>query len=714
MKRLAGFCFLGLALLLLSLTGCAKRIKPAAAPVVLPQTAGVHHCSKPREDMTRVLRAGMTVLYFDETSGSIALYDANSKQLWRALPEAETPDAAMLTMDLLVNGQPLTLNSQDHCAKENGVSMRKTDDGLQLTYRFAATLPDDTKLQLPLTLTVRVTEGCMHLSADCAALQQPTLPRGVLIQRIALLPFFGAQQSGEQEDFLLLPDGCGSVVRTAPTPKTFPPMAIPVYTPDENGAAACVASFGQRCGEGAFVALAEDGDALMTVHAEKRTKAGGFNRVFSSFTLCRSAQDARGDLFLSRHPYDGMLTLSYRFLAGDAACAAGMAAACREMLIRNGTLDLLSPIRNDTAYPFHVSLIGAAVVQTPEEPHAVLQTLTDFSQARTVLEYLRSKDIPAIRLCYRGMFLGGLAQHNERVSSTVSLGQSMASFVSEMEPLGVRVFPELRLLSAQNPGPGQSAKTLFGRKATQVDPLLPGNCLSAAAVLTTCSADSLPRRSAALLADLRKHAAGAVCIADAAQQLYTDEGSRLAPNAPQMCRLIGDQLSLFAAKQDLMLHGANLYAVKYASSLLEIPLTATYTNALTSPVPFLPAILHGYTFYAGQPMNLADDPQLSLLLAAQCGAVPYYEWYAADFSTQTQPDALSYVQTISQAQQTYAALRSLLDGLSGQLITAFSQPANGVTCTTFGKVRIYVNFNDKAVRADGVRIPARSALRVAQ
>ena len=147
---------------------------------------------------------------------------------------------------------------------------------------------------------------------------------------------------------------------------------------------------------------------------------------------------------------------------------------------------------------------------------------------------------------------------------------------------------------------------------------------------------------------------------------------------------------------------------------LEIPLTATYTNALTSPVPFLPAILHGYTFYAGQPMNLADDPQLSLLLAAQCGAVPYYEWYAADFSTQTQPDALSYVQTISQAQQTYAALRSLLDGLSGQLITAFSQPANGVTCTTFGKVRIYVNFNDKAVRADGVRIPARSALRVAQ
>ena len=123
-------------------------------------------------------------------------------------------------------------------------------------------------------------------------------------------------------------------------------------------------------------------------------------------------------------------------------------------------------------------------------------------------------------------------------------------------------------------------------------------------------------------------------------------------------------------------------------------------------------ILHGYAFYSGEAMNLADDPQEAFLLAAQCGAVPYYEWYAADYSRDGLADPLYYVHSIAQAQQTYGALQQLLGDLSDQPITAFRTLQSGVTCTSFGSARIYVNFTDKSADADGVTVAARSALRV--
>ena len=123
-------------------------------------------------------------------------------------------------------------------------------------------------------------------------------------------------------------------------------------------------------------------------------------------------------------------------------------------------------------------------------------------------------------------------------------------------------------------------------------------------------------------------------------------------------------------------------------------------------------ILHGYTFYAGQAMNLADDPQQAFLLAAQCGAVPYYEWYAADYSRDGTDDPLCYVHSISQAQQSYSTLRSLLGDLSGRQITAFREIRSGVTCTSFGTAHIYVNFTEQPADADSVTVAPRSALRV--
>ena len=712
MNKIVRGCLLLCALLLFS--GCVNRVKPASDSTLTVSASpdAVRSSTAAREEMTRVARAGMTTLYYDETSRSIALYDANSGVLWRALPETENADAAMAELELLVDGQRVTLNTQAHCTKESGLSVTRTETGLLLEYQLDANLPDERHLHLHLPLEITVSDGCMHVRMDCTALQGSNLPRGVWVCGVSLLPFFGAQTAAQKEDFLLLPDGCGSVIRSAPVPKSFDPIAIPVYRTDDTGASAPVAAFGQRVANGAFAALAETGDALMTAHVEKRTAQGGFNRVWASFTLTETVQDARGRIYLSNQSYDGEIRLAYRFLADDTACVVGMAAACRELLIRNGTLDLLAPIRDDQSFPFHLSLICAANVQIPGEEKNSLRTLTDFSQAHALLEYLRSKDVASVRLCCRGLFLGGLSQQKVRLSSTVAKGQTLAAFAQEMKALGVSVFPEVRLTSGEARHLPQCAENGFGDRIQVAVPLLQTDRLAGTVTLARCGADRLEKRTQSLLYDLNSLDAAGVCVPDAARDLYTDSASRRAPTAQQMRDLIGNEVSLFAARQNLILYGTNLYAVKYAGSLLEIPLTATYTNTITGSVPFLQTILHGYTFYAGQAMNLADDPQQAFLLAAQCGAVPYYEWYAADYSRDGTDDPLCYVHSISQAQQSYSTLRSLLGDLSGRQITAFREIRSGVTCTSFGTAHIYVNFTDQPADADSVTVAPRSALRV--
>lgn len=716
MKRKGVVCGLLGLLCLLLLCGCGRfvdRVKPVSADVrPAGQSVGVHHCAKRREEMTRVSRTEMTVLYYDEESRSIAVYDANAGQLWRALPEQANADAAMLTLTVLCGKEILTFNTQDDCDLSE-TEVTQTDDGLQFLYHFDTQPKNGERLQFTLPLAVTVTDGCMRVRLDCGALTGQKLPRGVKLLSAAVLPFFGAQKSGAKDDYLLVPDGCGSVIAAKPEPKAFEALAIPTYTPDENGACARIPAFGQRAGTGAFVALCEAGDALLTVHAEKKTASGGVNRVYPSFTLTETAQNDRGALYTAKHTTDAVLALAYRFLADETAAPMGLAAACRELLLQNGTLDLLVPIRNETVLPFHLSLIGAATVQGTNETKPTTRTLTDFTQAKELLQYLRSKGADNVRLRYRGLLLGGLAQQNAKLSSNVCGTESLSAFRDAVHPLGVTVYPELRLLTTQEAALPKTARTIFGAKQTQTVPLLQTPLLSGSIRLNTCAADKLQRRTESLLVAMRKLGAEQVCVADAATILRPDYSSRTAPDAQKMRDLVGDCLSLLSGETGLMLDGANLYAAKTASSLLNVPMDAVYTSSITTPVPFLQAILHGYAFYAGGPMNLASDPTDAMLCAAQFGASPYYEWYASDFGTADNPDPLSYVNSIAQAQQCCDTLQTAFDGLCGTRLTDYRELRKGVSCTVFGgSTRIYVNRTDQPVSTDGVTIEPHSMLRV--
>ena len=238
--------------LLFSLGACGVaekqvRLSAPAQPVQGSADAAKQVSLLPREKQTRVSRSDMTVLYFDEASSSVSVYDAGAKQLWRALPEhADGGNHAMLRLRVLVKDTVYTLSSQTDATAAFAV----TDGVLRLTFDFVREL-GRSFLHLTVPMTFAAEDGTMRVEVDCAALKAADCSRDVTVLSIEVLPSFGAASGAEKGDFLFVPDGCGATV--ALDEQSPLSLSLPVYGDalSLQSAAARVAAFGMKRGEGA-------------------------------------------------------------------------------------------------------------------------------------------------------------------------------------------------------------------------------------------------------------------------------------------------------------------------------------------------------------------------------------------------------------------------------------------------------------------------------
>ena len=74
----------------------------------------------------------------------------------------------------------------------------------------------------------------------------------------------------------------------------------------------------------------------------------------------------------------------------------------------------------------------------------------------------------------------------------------------------------------------------------------------------------------------------------------------------------------------VMVSGGNAYSLKYADHILNVPLESSMNINTSESVPFMGMILHGYTEFAGTPINLDGDYDYSVLKAIENGANLYY------------------------------------------------------------------------------------------
>mgnify|MGYP000143417005 CR=1 FL=1 len=82
-----------------------------------------------------------------------------------------------------------------------------------------------------------------------------------------LLNYFGAYNDTQEDDYLLVPDGSGAIIRTSIYDESFESLSFAVYGSDpslcgsDEATPAIIPAFGIKHGGSAFVSLIQKGDA---------------------------------------------------------------------------------------------------------------------------------------------------------------------------------------------------------------------------------------------------------------------------------------------------------------------------------------------------------------------------------------------------------------------------------------------------------------------
>lgn len=671
----------------------------------------------PQAKLKSILRKGLTTLYLDESSFSVCVFDGASGKLWRSLPESESKEnACLFSVSVLCGSREYILDSQNDSAALNNFQYKEENGVLTMIYRFCKQLSESDEADFTIPVRFEVGDGILKVSVNCKNITYGEKNKNVRLKSISLLSHFGADKDTAKGDFILVPDGCGAIISTEKEAEKFTPINVPVYGADPSAkessdCSACIPAFGKRNGNAAFVALIESGEETAEICAEKALKKGGFNRVYANFDLSKT-YNGENNTYVSKNSFDKTLSVSYRFLSGENTDYVSMAAACRELLIRCGALRMDErTLPESEGLPFELAVVGSAKPQNRKRQ----TVLTSMSEAADIISFLRSKGIRNINLRYRGLFEGGLVQNNfEKIKlfSPVGTEKELEDFARFAQSQNVSVFAEAGLFSAGKEN--SAAIRIDGGRTEKAELLLDSGFTRSSADLRFSPAKTVEKNTENLLSSMRDLSVDGICVADAGKFLYSDYSANLSGDRSFFKNLFASRCGALSSGKKLMVSGANLYAVKYASFLSEIPSTANCAKQkLCTAVPFLQSVLHGSVDYSHSAFNKASDRETAFLKAAEYGAVPGFELYSENSGTDDEKDEFYYMNDASDAQQYYERLNIVFSDLRNKRITAHKKVAGGVYCTEYGSSSsVYVNYNKKDVTVNGVTVEARSFLRI--
>ena len=544
--------------------------------------------------------------------------------------------------------------------------------------------------------------------------------------RLDLLEFFGAATDTE-DGYIFVPDGSGALMNLEPAPASGGTYEGRVYGGEEALAAGeqpvRLPVYGLKNGESAFLAIIEEGDALATIHAYKSGLTCSRSGVYSSFTLKESGYVTLGSqeeetevLSFQSRLYQGNIRVLYRFLSGESADYAGMAAAYRDWLIQQGTLTRRAAER----FPLTVQTIGGV-----KKAQSFLmiryegwEALTTYKQAGEIADWLMDQGAGGVRLQLTAWLTGGFEQAKADSASPLSVlgGKSgLKKLVEKYETGDVLVEGLVHFGQYVSGNPF----TLYRSAARTVDQAIAENRPLNLVTQKPVEGTAATILSVSRLPDLVEKFSGSgrlqgidTAVADLGNRLYGDYNRSNTVDRENAKNQVRQALEILGGEEGLSLNGGNAYALDYSAFLGEIPLHSSGYMVLDADVPFYAMALHGYVEMAAPPLNYEDDGELAALEAIAAGVGVSCRWMAADSSLLKDTDyagyySAGYADSRDWVLAAYQRVKEAVGDLQSLTITDHAAPQDGVTVTTYENgVKIHVNRTGADVVVDGVQVPA--------
>ncbi|MFC4808581.1 DUF5696 domain-containing protein [Paenibacillus sp. GCM10023250] len=563
---------------------------------------------------------------------------------------------------------------------------------------------------------------------------------GYQIRSVELLDFFGAAGQDEQ-GYMLVPDGSGSLIHLNNGKIGEEVYVQRVYGDDENdnskrrgqiAEAARLPVFGMKAGDEAWFATIEEGEGIASINADVSGRKNAYNSAYASFAIrgedeLELYKGNKVDEFqlLTDDRFAGDILLRYNFLSGDEASYSGMAALYRNNLVKAG---VLQPLKPQAQLPFYVDLLGAVDRRKSflGVPYKGLMTMTTIEQASRIAKDIKDAGVSNVQMRYVGWFNEGI---DHKVPETVKLDGQLGSksdlskLAAQLKDMGGNLYPDVAFQHVLRENrafkPASDAARFVTREQALLQPFDRAlNAMNAEwGSFYLLSPAKLPYFVDRFVDSYRKYGLDSVALRDMGDTLTADYRVNRVVFRDVAKHIVTDQLGKIEKRYpNVMMTGGNAYALPYADRLLNVPMASSAYAIEDEDVPFYEMVVHGYKDYAGAPINLDNEQDLSyhLLRSLEYGAAPHFFWsyesssklkltaYETLFSTQ-------YADWLQGAAELYGKLNGVLAGLQGETIAEHARLMPGVVKVRYsGGTSIYVNYTDQPVTVQDVRIGAKN------
>jgi len=564
---------------------------------------------------------------------------------------------------------------------------------------------------------------------------------GYKIRNIELLEFFGAA-GPEAQGYMFVPDGSGGLIYLNNGKKNAEVYSQRVYGDDLNdntGRRKQIAEsvrlpvFGLKSGDHAWLAEIELGEAIASITADIGGRQNSYNNIYASFMLrgedelelYKGSRGVEEIQLLTDDRYTGDLQIRFSFLSGNDATYSGMAKLYREHLRAAGKL---KPLEAEGDLPFYVDVLGAVDKRKSflGVPYKGIVAMTTVEEAGEIADALEARGIRNVRMRYLGWFNGGLSHTlPSKVNMVGKLGskKSLRQLAERLESMGGGLYPDAALQHVLRDNftfrPASDAARFVTREQAWRYPYDRAlNRMNAnLGTYWLLSPAKLPHFVDKFMKGYDKYGIDAVSLRDLGDLVHADYRVRRVVFRENAKNIAAEQLAKLSGRYgDVLITGGNAYALPYADQIVNVPMETSHFNIVDETVPFYQMVLHGSIEYGGSPINLHDeqDTRQHLLRLAEYGAAPHFLWshessselkftrYDYMFSTQ-------YTDWIDEAADLYARLNDALAVLRTETIEEHIRHRDGVVEVRYSDgTSIFVNYTDKPVTVNGVRIEAQN------
>lgn len=718
-KILACICFISI-----SFTSCAipfsvDKVRSDSLEYINADYSGDNMHKSNADSYISVCSSGFIELLFDETTATIAIRDNNTKKVWNTLPSkdiAKKVSASAIEITLSNGDNKIyTLNSQDNSVNFGNFSYTIGVDEVSVKYAFSLTKEtgakdiakvEDDEIRADMTVTYRLKDGSLQVNINMNSL---VLPKDVYLEKVTVLNNFGAYETSGTDDYIFVPDGSGALIMTGQNDDEFSPVSLSVYgenlatTKAVSDSSCLLGAFGLKSGENAYLCIIEKGDAIAQINAY-RNDENTLNSVYASFltTDIFTNETSNKTTRYYGYQYNSEIQLCYRFLSGKSATYSGMATACRENLIRNSILPAETLTVNGDHIPMIISLQAGC-----QDEKGKYKVLSDFEQAQSLMTLLKAKGVNNVYLQYKGLYENDSDDFN-KFKASLGNKASYETMYNYLNSQKFSLFIDTNIISFNDIS--STAKSVDGKAIK--DNILKSfthNTATPEFLQVSDFEDKINH----ILATSESVLFDGYCLNDIGKYLYSDYSSN-SYSKNQTQTEFHSQIPVLATNKMLMIEHGNLYAVKGADIILNIPTsplayeeTQTYVG-----IPFIQMLVHGALEYSVSSLNTTEDMQTLFLKSVEYGCLPSAYWYCTT-SDENLDKIYYYNNNINDMVNCYTRANQSLADLRDSRMTSHQQIQDGVYCTEYdNSIKVYVNYTNTEITVHGVVIGAKDCVTI--